>query len=62
MELYPKYLLNGYRMDDDDDEPKEKDEKTGELSMLMKRMEKYFFQTKSKKNKKIINIATNSGS
>lgn len=47
MELYPKYLLNGYKMDDDDEEPKEKDEKAGELGMLMKRMEKYFFQTRA---------------
>ena len=44
MELYPKYLLNGYRMDDDDDdEQNDKEKKSGELSMLMKRLEKYFF-------------------
>ena len=48
MELYPKYLLNGYRMDDDDDdEQNDKEKKSGELSMLMKRLEKYFFQTRS---------------
>lgn len=34
-------------MDDEEEEPKEKEEKSQELSMLMKRMEKYFFETRA---------------
>lgn len=43
-----QYLLRPYRMDDEEEEeePKEK-EKSPELSMLMKKMEKYFFQTRA---------------
>lgn len=47
MELNSKYLIAPYRMDDDDDEedePKDK-EKSPEMGMLMKKLEKYFFQT-----------------
>ena len=47
MDLYSKYLHNPYRMDDEEEEPKEKEEKSQELSMLAKRMEKYFFQTRA---------------
>lgn len=48
MELNSKYLVNPYRMDDEEEEePKEKEEKSVEMSMLMKRMEKYFFQTRA---------------
>ncbi|MBL7700573.1 MAG: ATP-dependent Clp protease proteolytic subunit [Chitinophagaceae bacterium] len=49
MELNSKYLIAPYRMDDDDDEeddPKEK-EKSPEMGMLMKKLEKYFFQTRA---------------
>jgi len=34
-------------MDDEEEEPKEKEEKGPEMSMLMKRMEQYFFQTRA---------------
>jgi ATP-dependent Clp protease protease subunit len=46
MELYKQYLANPYRMDDEE-EPKEKEEKSVEMSMLMKRLEKYFFETRA---------------
>jgi ATP-dependent Clp protease, protease subunit len=46
MDLYSKYLQNPYRMDDEE-EPKEKEEKSQELTMLLKRMEKYFFETRA---------------
>jgi ATP-dependent Clp protease, protease subunit len=49
MELNSKYLIKPFRMDDEEeeeDEPKEK-EKSPEMSMLMKKMEKYFFQTRA---------------
>lgn len=43
-----QYLVRPFRMDDEEEEeePKEK-EKSPELSMLMKKMEKYFFQTRA---------------
>jgi ATP-dependent Clp protease, protease subunit len=49
MKMNPRYLSKPYRMDDEEeeeDEPKEK-EKSPEMSMLMKKMEKYFFETRS---------------
>lgn len=48
MELNSKYLIRPFRMDDEEEEeePKEK-EKSPEMSMLMKKMEKYFFQTRA---------------
>ena len=48
MELNSKYLIKPFRMDDEEEEeePKEK-EKSPEMSMLMKKMEKYFFQTRA---------------
>jgi ATP-dependent Clp protease protease subunit len=48
MELNSKYLIRPFRMDDEEeeDEPKEKKE-SAEMSMLMKKMEKYFFQTRA---------------
>jgi ATP-dependent Clp protease, protease subunit len=46
MDLYKQYLVNPYRMDDEE-EPKEKEEKSVEMSMLMKRLEKYFFETRA---------------
>jgi ATP-dependent Clp protease protease subunit len=49
MELNSKYLIRPFRMDDEEEEeeePKEKKE-SAEISMLMKKMEKYFFQTRA---------------
>ncbi len=48
MELNSKYLIRPFRMDDEEEEeePKEKKE-SAEMSMLMKKMEKYFFQTRA---------------
>jgi ATP-dependent Clp protease, protease subunit len=49
MRLNSKYLSKPYRMDDEEeeeDEPKEK-ERSPEMSMLMKKMEKYFFESRS---------------
>jgi ATP-dependent Clp protease protease subunit len=49
MELNTKYLIRPFRMDDEEeeeDEPKEKKE-SAEMCMLMKKMEKYFFQTRA---------------
>ena len=48
MELNSKYLIKPFRMDDEEEEeePKEK-EKSPEMSMLMKKMEKYFFETRA---------------
>jgi ATP-dependent Clp protease, protease subunit len=49
MELNSKYLIRPFRLDDEEeeeDEPKEKKE-SAEMSMLMKKMEKYFFQTRA---------------
>ena len=48
MKLNAKYLTGHYRMDDEEeeDEPKEK-EKRPEMGMLMKKLEKHFFETRS---------------
>jgi ATP-dependent Clp protease protease subunit len=48
MKINREYLVRPFRMDDEEEEedPKEK-EKSPELSMLMKKMEKYFFETRS---------------
>ena len=48
MKLNAKYLTGHYRMDDEEeeDEPKEK-EKSPERGMLMKKLEKHFFETRS---------------
>ena len=49
MELNSKYLINSFRMDDDEDEeeePKEKKE-APEMGMLVKKLEKYFFETRA---------------
>lgn len=49
MELNSKYLIRPFRLDDEEEEeeePKEKKE-SAEMSMLMKKMEKYFFQTRA---------------
>jgi ATP-dependent Clp protease protease subunit len=49
MKLNSQYLTKAYRMDDEEEEeeePKEK-EKSPEMSMLMKKLEKHFFETRS---------------
>lgn len=48
MKLNSQYLTRAYRMDDEEEEedPKEK-EKSPEMSMLMKKLEKHFFETRS---------------
>jgi ATP-dependent Clp protease protease subunit len=49
MNMNSKFLYKPYKMDDEEEEeeePKEK-EKSPEMSMLMKKMEKYFFQTRA---------------
>ena len=44
---YSKYLLNPARLDDEPDEKENKDEKGPELGLLAKKMEKYFFESRS---------------
>lgn len=48
MNLNSQYLIKPFRMDDEEEEeePKEK-EKSPEMSMLMKKMEKFFFETRA---------------
>ena len=48
MKLNAKYLTGHYRMDDEEeeDEPKEK-EMSPEMGLLMKKLEKHFFETRS---------------
>ena len=48
MNMNSQYLIKPFRMDDEEEEeePKEK-EKSPEMSMLMKKMEKFFFQTRA---------------
>lgn len=47
MKLNSKYLTRAHRMDDEEEEePKEK-EKSPEMGMLMKKLEKHFFETRS---------------
>ena len=49
MEMNSQYLIKPFRMDDEEeeeDEPKEK-EKSPEMGMLMKKLEKYFFETRA---------------
>jgi ATP-dependent Clp protease protease subunit len=42
-----KYLVKPFRMDDDEPEEREpKEEKTPDMGMLMKKLEKYFFETR----------------
>ena len=48
MSLYSEYYLNSFRMDDEEEpEKEEKNEKSPEMTMLMKKLEKYFFETRS---------------
>jgi ATP-dependent Clp protease, protease subunit len=44
---YNKYLLKPLRMDDEPDEKEPKEEKAPDLGMLSKKMEKYFFESRS---------------
>ena len=44
---YSKYLLNPTRLEDEPDEKEPKDEKGPDLGMLAKKMEKYFFESRS---------------
>jgi ATP-dependent Clp protease, protease subunit len=44
---YSKYLLKPFRMDDEPEEQEPKEEKGPETGMLMKKMEKYFFENRS---------------
>src|SRR5688572_26546935 len=48
MNMNSKYLIRPYRMDEEEEEEeKEPKEKSPEMSMLMKKMEKYFFETRA---------------
>jgi len=48
MSLYSEYYKNSYRMDDEEEpEKEEKNDKNPEMVMLMKKMEKYFCETRS---------------
>ena len=44
---YSKYLLKPTHMDDEPDEKESKEEKGPEMGMLAKKMEKYFFESRS---------------
>jgi len=44
---YSKYLLKPTRLDDEPDEKEPKEERAPEMPMLMKKMEKYFFENRS---------------
>ncbi len=44
---YSKYLLKPFRMDDEPEEQEPKEEKNPDAGMLMKKMEKYFFENRS---------------
>src|SRR6266699_1188360 len=43
---YSKYPLKPLRMDDEPDEKEPKEEKAPDMGMLMKKMEKYFFENR----------------
>ncbi len=50
MKINSRYLHQPYRMDDEEeeeDEPKEKETPSPEMGMLMKKLEKYFFETRA---------------
>jgi ATP-dependent Clp protease protease subunit len=44
---YSKHLFKPFRMDDEPDEQEPKEEKSPDAGMLMKKMEKYFFENRS---------------
>jgi ATP-dependent Clp protease, protease subunit len=45
--IYDKFMLKPLRMDDEPDEKEPKEEKAPDLGMLAKKMEKYFFDSRS---------------
>lgn len=47
MSTYSKYLHQPFRMDDEEEEEPKKEDKSQEMGMLMKKLEKYFFDTRS---------------
>src|SRR6202162_800446 len=44
---YSKYFLKPFKMDEEPDEQEPKEEKGPDMGMLMKKMEKYFFENRS---------------
>src|SRR5690606_23962010 len=46
---YKHYLLKSYRMDDEEEEPKEngKEDKSPENTVLMRKLEQYFFEKRA---------------
>ena len=47
MYINSKYLHQPFRMDDEEEEEKEKEPRNPEMGMLMKKLEKYFFETRA---------------
>ena len=47
MDMQQKYLLNNFRMDDEPEEEPKEEKPQPDTMMLMKKMEKYFFETRS---------------
>jgi ATP-dependent Clp protease, protease subunit len=47
MDMAQKYLINPYRMDDEPEEDPKEEKPGPETGMLMKKMEKYFFESRS---------------
>lgn len=47
MSIYSKHLFQPFRMEEEEPEKEEKSDKTPEMAMLMKKMEKFFFETRS---------------
>jgi ATP-dependent Clp protease, protease subunit len=47
MDSFQKYLMNPWRMDDEPEEEPKEEKPAPEMGMLMKKMEKYFFETRS---------------
>jgi ATP-dependent Clp protease protease subunit len=45
--MYSKYFINPFRMEDDEPKENGKEEKTPDAGALAKKMEKYFFETRS---------------
>jgi ATP-dependent Clp protease, protease subunit len=45
--MYSKYLINPFRMEDEEPKENGKEEKTPDAGALAKKMEKYFFETRS---------------
>jgi ATP-dependent Clp protease, protease subunit len=47
MDMYQKYLLKPFRMDDEPEEEPKEEKPQPDTAMLMRKMEKYFFETRS---------------